>query len=117
MSNRFTREAIDKGILKLLCYHAVNTPTILVINKLDLLKKDKDFRKSFYRVIEKLTCGHINGEPTRGDRVNENPSSSYTVDRYLKRKFKVSISNIQVLNQYIAGCKIFNFYNRNKRKI
>ena len=52
-------------------------------------------------MIEKLTCGHINGEPTRGDRVNENPSSSYTVDRYLKRKFKVSISNIQVLNQYI----------------
>ena len=99
MSNRFTKEAIDKGILKLLCYHAVNTPTVLVLNKLDLLKKDTDFRKSFYRVIEKLTCGHINGEPSRGDRVNENLSSSYTVDRYLKRKLNVSISDIQALKQ------------------
>ena len=112
MSNRFTKEAIDKGILKLLCYHAVNTPTVLVLNKLDLLKKDTDFRKSFYRVIEKLTCGHINGEPSRGDRVNENLSSSYTVDRYLKRKLNVSISDIQALKQlykmshYRVGVKV-----------
>ena len=84
-----------------MCYHAVNTPTILVINKLDLLKKDQDFRKSFYRVIEKLTCGHLNGEPSRGDRVNENPSSLDTVDRYLKRKLKVSeVFLIQGLKQY-----------------
>ena len=89
MSNRFTRETIDKGILKLLCYHAVNIPTILVLNKVDLLS---DKKRLFYRLIEKLTCGYLDGQKQvqHSKKPYEKPSTVNTIDRYLKRKLKVS---------------------------
>ena len=87
VSSIHTREAVDKGILKLLCYHAVNIPTILVLNKVDLIK-DKN---TFYRLIKKLTCGYLRGVKTvRSHEKTENPEKS-NIDRYLRRKKKESI--------------------------
>ena len=84
VSNQYTREAIDKAILKLLCYHAVHIPTILVLNKVDLIK-DKN---AFYRLIKKLTCGHLRGVPTVTARQQNEAPAKISLDRYLKRKRK-----------------------------
>lgn len=83
VSSIYTREAIDKAILKLLCYHAANIPTILVLNKVDLIK-DKD---TFYRLIKKLTCGYLRGVQTVTSRKTED-GPDRSLDRYLKRKKK-----------------------------
>lgn len=84
----YTREAIEKGILKLLCLHACNIPSILVLNKVDILKK----KNSFYRIIEKLTCGYLDGKKQAGkqDLSGSNIKlSKVNLDTYLKRKLKV----------------------------
>ena len=84
VSSIYTREAIDKAVLKLLCYHAVNIPTILVLNKVDLIK-DKD---TFYRLIKKLTCGYLRGVQTVTAKQRREGPEKTNLDQYLKRKKK-----------------------------
>jgi hypothetical protein len=88
VSNRFTREAIDKGILKLLCYHSAATgiPSVLVLNKLDVCPK----KRSVYELIQKLTCGYLDGVKQKTRKASENRVlSNAGLDSYLKRKLKV----------------------------
>ena len=40
VSNRFTREALDKRVLRLLCLFG-NVPSVLVLNKMDTIPKSR----------------------------------------------------------------------------
>lgn len=86
VSSRFVREAIDKRILKLLCYHsaATGTPAILVLNKIDLLSKERPL----YKLIRKLTCGHLEGVAQAQPGKNQLEHVKVSADTYLKRKLK-----------------------------
>ena len=71
----------------MLCYHAREIPSILVLNKLDL---KVDSSKDFYRLAGKLTCGYLGGVKQLSHRaVDEKKPSKVTLDSYLKRKAKV----------------------------
>ncbi len=89
VSNRFTREAIDKRILKLLCRHSASLsgiPSILVLNKLDICPKGR----SVYDLIHKLTCGYLNGTKAnfKVKKGGKEVILGTTSDSYLKRKIK-----------------------------
>ena len=69
----------------MLCYHAFDTPSILVLNKLDLDKKDRDI----YGLIKKLTCGYLGGvKQVTSSKVRKSDSNSKSLDSYLIRKRK-----------------------------
>jgi len=85
ISNRYTRETIERGIQKLLCYHAFDIPSILVLNKLDLpSKKDRDI----YGLIKKLTCGYLGGVKQVTSSPKSNSPNPKYLDSYLQRKRK-----------------------------
>ena len=69
----------------MLCYHAFDIPSILVLNKLDLDKKDRDI----YGLIKKLTCGYLGGvKQVTSSKVRKSDSNSKSLDSYLIRKRK-----------------------------
>ena len=56
------------------------------MNRTDILKEEK---KTFYRLIRKLTCGYIDGQKQiqKEDSTDKDPKKG--LDSYLKRKIKV----------------------------
>jgi hypothetical protein len=39
VSNRYVREAVDKNVLRLLCLYHARIPSVLVLNKIDLIPR------------------------------------------------------------------------------
>jgi len=54
-SNRYVREAIDKKVLRLLCKYYHKVPSILVINKMDIMPR----KRLVFDLIQKLTCKRL----------------------------------------------------------
>ena len=99
LSNRYTREAIDKRILKLLCQNE-STPAILVLNKLDICPQER----SIYNLIYKLTCGYINGRKSDPPKPkNSNVQLGTTAESYIKRKLKVYTKKTVLIGNKLAS--------------
>ena len=80
VSNRYIREALNKKVLRLLCLHYRNVPSILVLNKMDTIPKSR----RVFDLIRKLTCNRLDGE--EGQVKISNHDSKRSVETYLKRK-------------------------------
>ena len=83
VSNRYSREAINKKILRLLALYCFRCPSILVLNKMDTIPRSR----RVYDLIRKLTCNRLNG--VEGE-VKINTDSKRSVENYLKRKQRAS---------------------------
>jgi len=84
VSNRFVREAVDKKILRLLCKHQHRVPSILVLNKLDAIPRNR----RLYDLIRKLTCNRLDVGTTQIKISEHDPK--WNVESYLKRLKRIS---------------------------
>jgi len=84
VSNRFVREAVDKMILRLLCKHQHRVPSILVLNKLDAIPRNR----RLYDLIRKLTCNRLDVGTTQIKISEHDPK--WNVESYLKRLKRIS---------------------------
>ena len=80
VSNRYVREALNKKVLRLLCLHYKDVPSILVMNKIDTIPKSR----RVYDLIRKLTCNRLDGD--QGEVKISTRDSKRSVEKYLKRK-------------------------------
>jgi len=80
VSNRFVREAIDPKILRLLCKYQHTVPSILVLNKIDILTK----KRRIFDLICKLTCNRLDDGRKSSVQIN-NHEPKWNVESYLKR--------------------------------
>jgi GTP-binding protein Era len=87
VSSRYTREAIDKSVLRLLCRFS-HIPSVLVLNKMDTIPK----ARRNYDLIRKLTGEHIDGVPAQ-PKVQKKEAEKQSVDAYLESKEKKSSSS------------------------
>ena len=83
VSNKYTREAINKQILRLLALYFFKCPSILVLNKMDTIPRSR----RVYDLIRKLTCNRLNG--VEGG-VKISVDSKRSVEKYLERKARAS---------------------------
>ena len=83
VSSRYTREALDKRVLRLLCLFG-SVPSVLVLNKMDTIPKSR----RVYDLIRKLTGAHMDGVPTPTNIADLNPSKM-KADAYMKFKERV----------------------------
>ncbi len=82
VSNRYTRESVDKGILKLLCLFP-RTPSLLVLNKMDAIPHSR----RVFDLIRKLTCNHLDGQQAAVRFVEETHlRERITAEAYLRAK-------------------------------
>jgi len=81
VSNRYVREALNKKVLRLLCLHYRDVPSILVMNKMDTIPKSR----RVYDLIRKLTCNRLDGDEGQVVKISQRDSKR-SVDQYLKRK-------------------------------
>ena len=110
VSNRYVREAVDKKILKLLCLFS-ETPSILVLNKIDTIPRTK----RFLDLIRKLTCNHLEGRRSSSRTLTSRKTPS--LEDYLEtksnteKKREKSLENIEFLTDVRE--KNFSFTERN----
>jgi len=81
VSNRYVRESLNKKVLRLLCLHYKDVPSILVMNKMDTIPKSR----RVYDLIRKLTCNRLDGEEGQSVKISKRDSKR-SVEKYLKRK-------------------------------
>jgi len=80
VSNRYTREAINTKVLRLLCLYYYKVPSIIVINKIDTIPKSR----RVFDLIRKLTCNRLKG--VEGQVTISKQDSKWSAKSYLKRK-------------------------------
>ena len=84
VSNRFTREAVSKDALKLLCRNP-RLPSVLVLNKVDAIPRSR----RVYDLIRKLTCNRLEGRETQVKFIKgTHLRPRHTAETYLRTKEK-----------------------------
>jgi len=79
LSNRYSRESLDKQVLRLLCLHP-RVPALLVLNKLDTIPRSR----RIFDLIRKLTCNRLEGHKSQVKI--QKYDGRKTVESYFKRK-------------------------------
>lgn len=79
-SNRYVREAIDKKVLRLLCKYHYKVPSILVLNKMDVMPK----KRTVWNLIRKLTCNRLD-DGKSGQIKSSNIKAKDNVEAYMKK--------------------------------